>query len=108
MMLNKLPMPSAGNDGCLVWDTEEKACTALLEGPAVRWAACLDDNNTLLYASGDRTTKVCVSLGCQFLSILCIPWRTVDCLYVVLIAGGLETNSLIFLQHSVLKNLLQF
>lgn len=62
-MVNKLPLPSAGNDGCLVWDTEEKACTALLDGPAVRWAACLEDNDTLLCASGDRTTKVCDTLS---------------------------------------------
>jgi len=41
-----------------VWGAEEKACTASLEGPAVRWAACLEDNKTLLCASGDRTTKV--------------------------------------------------
>ena len=49
---------AAGDDGCLVWDVVEGACTAALEGPAVRWAACLDDGRHLLCASGDRTTTL--------------------------------------------------
>ena len=41
-----------------MWDVVEGACTASLEGPAVRWAACLDDGRHLLCASGDRTTTL--------------------------------------------------
>ena len=48
----------AGDDGCLVWDVVEGACTASLEGPAVRWAACLEDGRHLLCASGDRTSTL--------------------------------------------------
>lgn len=48
----------AGDDGCLVWNVEESACTAALEGPAVRWAACLEDGQHVLCASGDRTTSL--------------------------------------------------
>jgi hypothetical protein len=54
----QLWMTCTGNDGCLVWGVQEKASTAFLEGPAVRWAACLEDNKTILCASGDRTTKM--------------------------------------------------
>ena len=47
-----------GDDGCLLWDVKEAACTACLEGPAVRWASCVDDGKQLLCASGNRTTKL--------------------------------------------------
>lgn len=47
-----------GNDGCLLWDVKEAACTGCLEGPAVRWASYVDDGKRLLCASGNRTTKL--------------------------------------------------